>query len=441
MSLLGALARVAAGLAAATLAGAVVSGPLTRGLTRREKAAWSLACGLLLQAFCLLALLAAGVKPRAVNLLLLEAVVAAAGWMLGRRLAGASAAPLPRVSDSRGLVVVLAVVAAAAWLVFLVGSLADAMSATDFVAFWGYKAKVVFLTSEIPRRLFQDPALYFAHKEYPLLVPLSLAALASFVGEWNDQALALLFPVCEAATLLALFGFLARRVSRVSGAAAAALASLCFFLYRPANAGTAEVPFALGLVLLVTAALDFLARDEASSVARLAVASLFCASLKQEGTLFVVLLAIMVFLRQRSRDPRKGGRAAAALVAPAAVLWTLLYLLRGNQTRRDFDFTLFEPGRWEELPALFSLVLGRFVRIGWTEALVPILAIVVFYLVTRRGIGEPLLPVFPVQVIFYAVAFTVSSFDPLYAIDGAFRRITMSLFPAFTLVLCSREIR
>ncbi len=86
-------------------------------------------------------------------------------------------------------------------------------------------------------------------------------------------------------------------------------------------------------------------------------------------------------------------------------------------------------------------MIGRFARIGWAEALVPILAIAVFFLVTRRGVGDPLLPVFPAQVFFYAVAFTVSSFDPLYAIDGAFRRITMTLFPAFALVLCSREIR
>ena len=119
----------------------------------------------------------------------------------------------------------------------------------------------------------------------------------------------------------------------------------------------------------------------------------------------------------------------------------MLFALRGNQTRRDFDFSLFEPARWRELPALFALVLGRFARIGWTEALVPILAIVVLFVVTRRGVGEPLLPVFPAQILFYAVAFTVSSFDPLYAIDGAFRRIAMSLFPAFTLVLCSRQIR
>jgi hypothetical protein len=87
-------------------------------------------------------------------------------------------------------------VAALAWLIFLGESLADGMWGTDFLAFWGYKGKIVYLTAELPRRLFQDPALYFAHREYPLLVSLSLASLAAFVGRWNDEALALLYPVC-----------------------------------------------------------------------------------------------------------------------------------------------------------------------------------------------------------------------------------------------------
>src|SRR5262249_23310172 len=193
-----------------------------------------------------------------------------------------------------------------------------------------------------------------------------------------------------------------------------------------------------------SAAIDALTSKEsrAANPWRLALASLFCASLKQEGTLFVVLLAGVVWFHERAKEASRRRRSlAAALALPALGHWLLLYVLRGTRPRRDFDFPLFTPGRWRELPALFALVVGRFARIGWTEALVPILAIVVIFLVTRRGIGEPLLPVFPTQIFFYAVAFTVSSFDPLYAIDGAFRRITMSLFPAFTLVLCSRGIR
>ena len=438
MTLAVALLRVFAGLAAATSAGWAVSRPVVRALTRRERIAWALAAGLLLQAIGLLALLTFRVRPSAWKLLTFEALAAGVAFMFRRP--NAAAPEHPRVDSSR-VTWLLLCVAGAAWLVFLGEAVADSMWATDFLAFWGYKGKIVFLTSELPRRLFQDPALYFAHREYPLLVSLSLAALASFIGRWDDQALALLYPACALATLCALSGFLERRVSRRAGAMAAALAALCVFLYRPANAGTAEIPFALALVLASSAVLDRIARSDASSVWRLVLASLFCASLKQEGTLFVALLALVLWLRTGHVERARRWVGAAALVLPAAAHWILLYFLRGNQTRRDFDFTLLTPQRWTELPALFLLVVGRFARIGWTEALVPILAILVYVLVTRRGIGDALFPVFPAQILFYAVAFTVSSFDPLYAIDGAFRRITMSLFPAFTLVLCSRDIR
>lgn len=443
MSLAAAFGRVLLGLLVACAVGATVSRAFTVDLTRREKAAWSLVTGLLVQAACLLVLLALGMTPRPSRLLLLEAIVAAAAMWFGRR-SGASAAAVdsPATSSStRGLVIVLALVAFGAWIVFLVGSVADSMWATDFLAFWGYKGKVIFLTSAVPRRLFVDPALYFAHREYPLLVPLSLAAFASFVGKWNDQALAILYPACELVTLLALSGFLERRVSRLSGAVAAALASLCFFLYRPANAGTAEVPFALGLVLVCCAASDFLRRDGpagAAPIVRLAVAGFFCACLKQEGTLFVFLLAAVLAWSTRGAPSRPRRLALAALVIPPSVHWAALYLLRGNQTRRDFDMSLFEPRRWLELPPLLALVVGRMLGTEARQCAVALAAIGVYFVVTRRGIMDPLIPVFALQLACYAIAFSVSSFDPMYAIDGAFRRIVMSLFPAFALVLGAR---
>ena len=437
MSLPEALLRVLAGLAAAGGVGWAVSRSFTRGLTGLEKAGWSLATGLLVQAACLVLLLGIGVGPRWMPLVAAEAVVAGVALFLSRNARNPPAIRVP--SPRHGAIVwALIALAAAAWAVFLVGALADAMWSTDFVAFWGYKGKVVFLTAEIPQRLFQDPALYFAHKEYPLLVPLSLAALAGFVGEWNDQALALFYPACEAVTLLVLLGFLTRRVSALSGATAAALASLCFFLYRPANAGTAEVPYALGLVLLAAASLDDLARDGTSSAWRLAMASLFCASLKQEATLFVVLVVLILFLRRGPADVWAYREAVAALLAPAILHWIALYALRGNQTRRDFDFSMFLPARWAELPPIFVSVVGRMIGTEGRNVLPAIAALAVFFLVTRRSFGDPLVPVFAIQMFFYAVAFTVSSFDPMYAIDGAFRRITMSLFPAFTIVLAAR---
>jgi len=424
------LATAGGVLGGVLLAGAVgfcVARFFTGGLTRAEVAAWSLATGLLVQSLlfvvCVSAWPASGPEP----LLALDALVVAIALLI-------APAPHPASGERERTTLatrVLLGVAVAAWSVFLVQAVAEPMWSTDYLAIWGLKGKTIVTTGHVPRRLFDDPALYWAHREYPLLVPLSLATLASFAGGWDDQALALFFPLCELATLFALFGFLARRVSAVSGAAACALAALCFPLYRAVNAGTAEVPFAFAVVLVSCAFLDALARSSSSTRARLFVASLFCVSIKQEGTLFVGLLALALLFRRR-RD------AALALLAPPLLHWGALYLLRGPQTRRDFDLTLFEPGRWKELPRLFGTVVGRMLSTEALQAGIPLAAIGLFLLVTRRGIADPLLPVFPLQILCYAVAFSVSSFDPIYAVEGAFRRIALTLFPALTIVLCAR---
>ena len=74
------------------------------------------------------------------------------------------------------------------------------------------------------------------------------------------------------------------------------------------------------------------------------------------------------------------------------------------------------------------------------QAAVPLLAIATYLLVTRRGIADTLLPVLGAQLLCYTIAYSVSSFSPLYATEAAFPRMAMSLFPAFTLVLCARRV-
>ena len=416
---------VLAGLLLATTVGAALARFFAEGLSSSERIAWSFATGLFAQAllFVICISIAPGCGPLPVFGL---DVLIVGGSLLVRR----PKRPSPTRTSLRPGTALLLLVAGAAWLTFLVEALGEPMWSTDYLAMWGLKGKTVFELGFVPIRLFQDPALYWAHREYPVLVPLSLAMLASFAGAWDDQALGLLFPFCELATLLALYGFLTRRVSSLAGAAAAALASLDIFLYRAVNAGTAEVPFALSLVLVSCAFLDVRNDVTRPAIARLVAASVLCVSIKQEGTLFVALLAALMWPRRR--------RAVWALVVPPVVHWGLLYLLRGPQTRRDFDLTLFGPGRWWELAPLFAKVVGRILGTEALLAWVPLVAILLFFLVTRRGIADALIPVFLLQILCYAVAFSVSSFDPMYAVDGAFRRIALTMFPAFALVLGAR---
>jgi Dolichyl-phosphate-mannose-protein mannosyltransferase len=407
------------------------------GLCRAERWAWSFAAGLLAQSILLLAAAATGLPPRRGFFLAADlAVVAVCAWLARGRRRPEIAAPSGRTGP---LVPLLLTAAGAAWLLFLLLAVSEPMWATDYLAIWGLKGKTIHETGTLPSRLFRDTSLYWAHREYPLLAPLTLAALAGIAGEWNDQALALLFPAVSLATLALLYGFLSRRVSRTAGAVATCLGAFCFRLYNPVNAGTAEVPFALGAVLAACALLDVLEANSSQARLRLVLAALFCASAKQEGTLWIALLGV-VFLAARGLRgwKREEWMAAGSLALPVSFHWVLLFLLRGPQTRRDFDFHFFEPGQWANLLSRFAAVCARVATTEMREAALPLAAILLYLLVTRRSLADVLLPALAAQILFYIVAFSVSSFDPMYAVDGAFRRIALTLFPMLALVLGAR---
>ncbi len=402
---------------------------------RAESAAWAGAAGLLFQAALFAACAAVGLDPRG-------------RWLLagnGAAIAGAFLIPAARRTAARSSPVdgrdpwasLLAAVAASAWLVFLIAAVAEPMWSTDFLAIWGMKGKTIYLAGSLPGRLFHDPALYWSHREYPLLVPLCLASIARLAGGWNDQALAFVFPILELWTLLLIAGFMKRRTgSRRAAAAAAALTALCFGLYHPVNAGTAEIALAFGAVLAATAMLDSARALSPALFGRACLAALFCAGAKQEGALFSVLLGVVLLIARTRRATSR--RVAAIFLLVPAVHGLTLRVLRGPATSRDFDLGFFEPGRWADLGVRFGSVLARIVTretaLGWIAAA----AVVAFLIVSRRGFGDLLLPVLIAQGFFYTVAFSLSAYSPEYAVDSAFPRIFLTLFPVMTLVLGAR---
>jgi len=434
MTFLTALLRVLGGALAAGALGYALARFFTPGLHRAETLAWSFATGLLVQAILFVVLVSIFPGAGPLPILAIDAAMVAASFLARR----------PRVPDrlargqARTLVFTLLAIAGVAWLVFLVAALSEPMWATDYLAMWGLKGKTIFETGFIPRRLFQDPALYWGRPDHPLLVPLSLAALASLSGGWNDQALALFFPLCELATILGVWGFLSRRVSPLAGASAAALVSVCFPLYRAVNAGLAEIPLAFALVLGSCAFFDSLETGSRPAMTRLFLASLLAAWTKPEGTLFVLLLAGTLFLRRRLRPVETWKSGGWALVVPPILHASLMLLFARPIPPRDFDPTFLEPRRWSELLSRFGMVLARILGTYVLPVWVPVLAIGLFFLFTRRGLADLLLPVLVLQVLGYVAAFSISSFDPIWKVDSCFQRLVATLIPPFALVLGAR---
>jgi hypothetical protein len=419
-------------LATASAAGYGLVRLFPGGLTRTEALAWSFAAGQLIQEAIVLVILAFRLLPGPRKILAAEVLVVA-GSFAWRRV-GSGRAPARASEGMRWAPAILLGVALAGILLFAAVALSAPMDATDFLAIWGMKGKTIFATSSIPARLFHDRALEWSHPEYPLGIPLWFSALASALRAWDDRALALLYPACQAATVLVLWGFLSRRTSREAAGVAAALAAFCLPLYSRGNVGTGEIPIALGFLLAATAACDVREQERRDAVWRFALASLFCAAVKQEGAFFVLLLAgSLLFLERR----RAWSPVVAALI-PVLAHGALLRILRGPVNRRDYDLTLLEPDRWGELLSRATIVARRIVSVEVAHAALVLSAIVAFVLVTRRGLADWLAVPIAIQVLVYASVCALCAFGPLWLVQTSFSRITLALVPVLVLVLAAR---
>ena len=446
MTLLRDAALVAAVLAAGAAVGHRLGRPLLGGLSRAERLAWGGAIGVLLEVALFLAFVLIGIAPTALPMLVGIAVAALAALILVR----GPRAPVPGGPDALGrrppdppkeattkptaAVVVLLSLAAAAAVIFAVLALSEPMWSNDFQAIWGLKAKTIALTGRVPARLFHDPALAWSHPEYPLLLPLVLAAVSAAAGGWNDHALAVVFPFFGILLLLALGGAVARRSGAAAGGLAALLAASFFSLFHAFEVGMAEIPLAAFLVLFGTAALDFAEEPSAAAGVRVALAALLAAATKQEGSLFVLVAATWI-AATAFRGRRGAGAFWTCAAVPVVAHQAALVLARGWIRDRDYDFTLLGPSRWSALGPRIAAVLAR-ARDPIAANAIPLVVLVAFLVLARDAggsrslalLGPPLLA----QAAIYAAICALSAFDPRWQAQFL-PRLVGALFPVLLL--------
>ena len=201
---------------------------------------------------------------------------------------------------------------------------------------------------------------------------------------------------------------------------------------------------ALGWVLLAQSFLDVAdekEKTEPGSLLRFSAASFLCAAIKKEGAVLPVLFALWALVAVAgARDRRARLRIALAAILPVLAHGAILRLATGSVRARDFDLGLLQPARWGELPPRWLDAASRIFSVALLPALPAILAIAIFFAMTRRGLADNLLPAFLVQVLVYATACAFSAFSVRWHVDSSFARITLALFPAFALVLSGRRL-
>jgi len=411
VSLLLPLLRHAAVLLAAAAVGAVAAAPWVPGggrtrLTSPERAAWGLAVGLALVAGSFPLGLLVG-RPGWIPFLVLAGAAAAASFLRPPAAAGVSDAGLvSRTLAGRTAAALLSVIALGLAL-FAVRALTEPMWSNDFLAIWGLKGKTVYALSAVPRRLISDASLAFSHPEYPLGIPFLYAGLASLAGGWDDHAAAVLFPLIQAATLLALAGWLRRRgVPRPVVLSAAAVLALDLPLYTASHVGLADIPLSFFALLLGTSLSDADDGTDSGAPVRLALASALAAATKNEG-LFLAGAALVVGIlftrrappsRREDGAPRDRGVArpqagdaaprrrdlALAVVLPALAVFVPYRLWRGHAPLRDFDFGLLAPARWGELAARVVETAGQEAQHVLLPSLATVAALAVLFALGRR---------------------------------------------------------
>ncbi len=293
-----------------------------RDLSNAELAAWSWIAGLLALAGAQAIVLLFGLRAAPWKLWTILAALALAFRDRAPKAPRTAGAP-SRIATAAGIL------ALGGLVLFSVNALSEPMWAWDFVAIWGLKGKMLYLSGGLPPRFFHDPELAFVHPSYPFLLSLLFSALSTLAGGWDSQALALLYPAFELATLLLTWGFLKRRCGPAAAAAGTVLTAGFFPLYQSFLVGLADIPMALGFVLAGSALLDALDAPGSARARPLLLSALFCCSLKKEGAVFLLLLAAAaawVWIRDRGRS----SVTAAAIFAAVPVLHqALLRAIRG----------------------------------------------------------------------------------------------------------------
>jgi hypothetical protein len=318
-------------------------------------------------------------------------------------------------------------------MLYLLRALTEPMWSNDFLAIWGLKGRALFFARGIPASL-RLPEYGFSHPEYPLGLPLLYAGLASVAGQWDDQALALLFPGFQAATLLAVYGWLRRRgAERTPALAAAALLSLLTPLYSGFSTGMADVPFAFAGLLFATALSDALEKTDIGVSRRLSLASLLSAGVKNEG-LFLAAAGAVIAIVSASLGRR---RIATAALLPAVLLVAAQRLVVGRAPLRDFDFS-FLGARVRELPARVAEDLRAALATA-TPSWLALLALAALFAAGRRTPhGDRILALAAALVAAYLLLPLLAVLGPAWLVSTSLARTTTALAPMVAAGLTAR---
>ena len=112
----------------------------------------------------------------------------------------------------------------------------------DAWSIWGQKAKAFTLRRSVDFTFFTDPSRFYAHQEYPLLLPLSESWIYLTLGQIDEQTIKLLFPLFTLSFLVLFWGSFRREKSRQTSLLLVTLLATLPILLEYTLRAYAEIP-------------------------------------------------------------------------------------------------------------------------------------------------------------------------------------------------------
>ncbi len=201
------------------------------------------------------------------------------------------------------------------------------MESYDAVAIWALKAKVIFLDRTISPGFFTAMGTKFqgAHPDYPLLLPLAEVWFYTFINNFNDHFVKVLFPLNFLAFLAVFYAFLKKALSNRLFAVIFTfiLASIRQFSNYAAN-GYADMQMAIYASLTFLALYLWIKEKKQTYLWTAFFSCAFAIWTKNEGAVvflgFILIAVIHIFTQIKNK---KSGIIPIAALSILFISWVL----------------------------------------------------------------------------------------------------------------------
>lgn len=201
----------------------------------------------------------------------------------------------------------------------------------DSVSIWALKAKVLYMAKTIPADFFHRISASFhgIHPDYPLLVPFSEVWFYTFLGNFNDYLVKIIFPLNFLAFLLIFYSALKRitKNRKISLLFTFILVSIKQF-NDYATIGSADLQMAIYCFLTFIFLFMWVKYKNTAYLTASVISCAFTFWTKNEGALILLIMLILLAVLLFTRKARKGFHKNS-LLHPVFAILILFSLLAG----------------------------------------------------------------------------------------------------------------